>query len=60
MDLFIAKFTGTGLAKHKDAFYVYDISTMTGATVPTASGDAGIKRPTPTGLLNETDTTEEP
>lgn len=60
MDLFIAKFTGTGLAKHKDAFYVYDITTMTGATVPAASGDADIKRPTPTGLLNETDTTEEP
>lgn len=54
MDLFIAKFTGTGLAKHQNAFYVYDVSGMSGATVPQGDGPADIKRPNPTGLLNET------
>lgn len=54
LDLFIAKFTGTGLAKHQDAFYVYDVSGMDGATLPTSDGPAAIKRPNPTGLLNET------
>ncbi|MGL9969370.1 phage major capsid protein [Enterococcus sp. DIV1420a] len=54
LDLFIAKFTGTGLAKHQDAFYVYDLSGMTGAKMPDSDGEANIKRQQPTGLLNET------
>lgn len=62
MDLFIAKFFGTGLAKHPNAYYVYDLSSMTGATVPTKDKEADVKRPDPTGLLTETEveTTEEP
>lgn len=54
MDLFVAKFYGTGLAKHPNAFFVYDVSGMTGATLPKLDDAAEIKRPDPTGLLNET------
>lgn len=35
MELFIAKFYGYGLAKDKNAFFIANISTMPGATVPT-------------------------
>lgn len=34
MDLFIAKFYGYGLAKDQNAFFVADITTVEGATVP--------------------------
>lgn len=38
MDLYIAKFFGNGIAKNENAFFVGDISAMTGATVPTLEG----------------------
>ena len=34
MELFIAKWYGYGLAKDKNAFFVADVSGVTGATVP--------------------------
>lgn len=34
MDLFIAKFYGFGMAKDQNAFFVGDVSTMPGATIP--------------------------
>lgn len=34
MELFIAKFFGFGLAKDKNAFFVIDITAVTGATIP--------------------------
>ncbi|WBY48108.1 phage major capsid protein [Latilactobacillus curvatus] len=45
MDLFIAKFFGMGVAKNENAFFVTDISKMTGATIPELEGEPNVKRP---------------
>lgn len=45
MDLFIAKFFGMGIAKNENAFFVADVSKMTGATIPTLEDSADVKRP---------------
>ncbi|GGC84303.1 phage major capsid protein [Enterococcus wangshanyuanii] len=45
LDLFVTKFYGTGLAKHQNAFFVYDLSDMQGATMATGDGPIDVKRP---------------
>lgn len=43
MDLHIAKFFGKGIAKNENAFFVADISTMEGATIPNLDATAVVK-----------------
>ena len=42
LDLHIAQFFGKGIAKNENAFFVADISSVEGATIPDLEGPAAI------------------
>ncbi|HEP4089011.1 TPA: phage major capsid protein [Streptococcus pyogenes] len=43
MDLYVAKFFGKGIPKNENAFFVADVTTIEGATVPELEGNPAIK-----------------
>lgn len=51
MDLYVAKFFGKGIPKNENAFFVADVTTIEGATVPELEENPAIK---PEDTINPT------